>query len=167
MRDLERVRSQDAGVIYTDFYEGFAAFGAGDFPTAIKRFQTARNAPVNQVTPFAALWLAIAELASGRNDAESAKAVMIDLDKRLWPSPIIDLYAGRETVNSILNQSENSPAITKPARECEAKLFSGAWLRLHHDIAGAKPLMDDAYASCPDNNVDQISAAVLSRMPSP
>ena len=47
-----------------------------------------------------------------------------------------------------------------PGQTCEANFYVGEWLLLHHDTAGAAPLIHKAAADCPHNFVEWMPAQI-------
>src|SRR5262249_13800188 len=80
----------------------------------------------NELEPkdaFNALWMDIAIERNGLARRLSQGIAVIDMTK--WPAPIVRLFLGQSTPESVLAAADNRYAMTKKVRICVANFYSG------------------------------------------
>jgi tetratricopeptide (TPR) repeat protein len=75
-----------------------------------------------------------------------------------WQGRLLALYAGTMKPDDILRTGE-AGAPTAPWQKCQAYFFIGEWWLAKSDTASARPLLQSAADTCPDNLVDERDVA--------
>jgi lipoprotein NlpI len=109
--------------------------------------------------PYYAIWLHVARVRTGQNDADELAANAAKIDRSQWPWPIVALFLGSmnpdETQKAASSVEQPS---TRVARSCEADFFIGIYQIEKGVQADARPLFQSAVDQCPHDYV-QYSAA--------
>jgi tetratricopeptide (TPR) repeat protein len=125
---------------------GIIAWQAGQIRVANDNFSYAISQGRTGI--FAWLWHALATIRMG---AAVPKQDLPNYDTKNWPAPIVAYFignAGRDAVFAAAGEGED--AVTR-GKICEANFYVGEWLLQHHDLAGARPMIQKAATDCPTN----------------
>jgi lipoprotein NlpI len=131
---------------------GIVRWRAGDYAGAAGDFmQASRLRPRD---PYSVLWLAVAEARGGTLDTAQVKAAMAHIDDDDWPGPAIAVYLGTQTPDQALAAASKEDEDKRAGSVCEANFYSAEWYLSRGDTVSAKPLLDNAFASCPHNYLE-------------
>ena len=113
---------------------------------------------------YSTLWLDLARVRASQRDSDlAARAAKLDLN--LWPGPLVALFLGRTTPESVMN-SISMTDDRHDAEECEADFYVAEWKLQHQDKEGAIPLLKHASEACPSLFIERYAAdAELKRLP--
>jgi lipoprotein NlpI len=101
---------------------------------------------------YAAVWL---ELVSQRVKKSSKLAQMAaEIDMTKWPGPVVQLFLGKATVETVLTKAKTPMPYAVPYQICDARFFGGAWDLRHGTIEQAMGLFRQAVAYCPKGSAD-------------
>jgi PQQ-dependent catabolism-associated CXXCW motif protein len=98
-------------------------------------------------TPVFTMWLHLARLRSGQDDAEELTANAKELDRTRWPWPIIGLFLGTGTPEAVMSTVESADASVRQARACQAAFFVG----IHQAAKGLKDAARDLFQAAVKN----------------
>jgi tetratricopeptide (TPR) repeat protein len=118
---------------------GYIYFEMGNFSAAAEDLLRANNLGDD---PYTMLWrfLALGRLAQDGAAELGAKAVWLKAED--WPTPVIDFYLGRRTVEAM------RAAARRPAQNCEAEFYGGEWHLLRGEVHDAKTSLQAAARAC-------------------
>ncbi len=118
---------------------------AGSLPQALADF--AQAAELDPQRGYTALWLDIAAKRSNQPSGLADAIRQVDMSK--WPGPIIALFLGQMTPESLRAAAEQRDAVIKRGRVCEVNFYAGE-LALQRDAKDeALRLLRLAAADCP------------------
>jgi lipoprotein NlpI len=108
---------------------------------------------------YAVLWLHIARLRAGQDDAYEFQQNVASVDLTQWPGPILALYLGTKTIDNVRAAVGAAPdRKTQLAWACEANFYAGLLLRQEKTEASAKLFFKEAETYCTPNSVELIAA---------
>ena len=110
---------------------------------------------------YMAIWLHIARMRAGENDASELAANAQKLDKAKWPWPIMALFLGSATPEAvrISSQSADDPT-TRKDQLCEADFYLGVYHGAKGEENDARQLFQAAANSCPREYVEYETAGL-------
>ncbi len=152
--DYSRSLGAEPGGDGAYFERGVAYFIKGDYAASAADLVRAQQ---KRDDGYVAMWLYLAR-AHGKADAKAelaAKAAKLD---RKWPAPLIQLYLGHGTPESVRAAAQNPDPMTQADQVCEANFYLAERLLLGNDTKGAKPLLEDAASHCPKYNLESTAA---------
>ena len=130
LADFDKTLALDPKSVRAYFGRSLAAFYSNKFPVAISDAYQALE--LNPKYAYAAIWLDIIEQRShtpGRLSEASQR-----LDMTIWPAPVVRLFLGQLTPESMLAAAEFPDALKREGQICEANFFAGEWA-LRQDFA--------------------------------
>jgi lipoprotein NlpI len=132
-----------------------ARFYAGDFMGAASDFYRA-----HQLAPsmYTAIWLF---LARKRADIPGEKTLAADAGTASsdgWPAPVVALYLGTTTPDSVMRAATHPDAARQRDLRCEASFYVGHWHVLRGAREPAVQLLREAEATCPRTFIEQEGA---------
>jgi tetratricopeptide (TPR) repeat protein len=130
---------------------GVINFDAGDFAAAAQDLLRASELAVD---PYAALWLFIARARAGEDGAVELAVNAARLKTKDWPSPVIDLYVGRLSLEAM------RAAATNPAQRCAAEFYTGEWHLLQGNARAARSALTAATAPTFSKSSKEYSGAL-------
>jgi lipoprotein NlpI len=141
-----------------------ARFYSGDFLGAASDFYRA-----HQLAPsmYTAIWLF---LARKRADIPGEKTLAADAGAGSsdWPAPVVSLYLGAATPDSVMRAATHPDAARQRDLRCEASFYVGHWHVLRGARETAVQLLREAEATCPRTFIEQEGAvAELRRLSRP
>lgn len=144
---------------YPHFYflRGLAHWEMSDFASAESDFDAWHTA--HPTDPYRLLWEALAQWRGGKSEA-AALDNMPKLYLQFWPVPLVDLYRGRATPESVLAAATGKNDILPVDWACEADFFVGEWQIAHNDPAGGKSLLGKAVSVCGENDIERQIAEI-------
>lgn len=157
---------KDVGLEGWEIYNerGYAHFlaarfdaAAADFDKAMTIGAAARTGDVLWV-PYQAAWLHIARARAGQNDAEELARNAAKIDLKAWPGTLIAFYLGQTTLDQLSPPS--SHGAMGHGRECNLAFFSGEYVLLKSDNAGAATQFQRARAVCNIHSTTYLVAGV-------
>jgi lipoprotein NlpI len=110
---------------------------------------------------YVAIWLHIARMRAGENDAGELAANAQKLDKTKWPWPVVALFLGSATAEAVRtgSQSADDPS-TRKDQLCEADFYLGVYHGAKGDQNDARQLLQSAALSCPRGYVEYETAGL-------
>jgi len=102
------------------------------------------------------LWLSIVAVRSGAPNPIAATAVPID--PKNWPGQIVRLFEGELREDVVTAWAGSLDLISDNHRLCEAKFYVGTSQIMHHHEDVARPLLQDAAATCPRSFIESRAA---------
>ncbi|MES2564576.1 MAG: tetratricopeptide repeat protein [Pseudomonadota bacterium] len=132
-----------------------ARFYAGEFMSAASDFYRA-----HQIEPsaYSALWL---YLARKRADIAGEKTLAQDagmIGGRPWPGPVIALYLGTGTPDSVLRAATHPDSLRQRELRCEASFYVAQWHILRSAREPALNLLREAESICPRTFIEREGA---------
>lgn len=118
--------------------------------------QAARLAPKNA---YAVLWSDIAERRAKQKGRLAAKNGLKGLDMKVWPAPVVRLYAGEIKPDAVLAGADSPSDTVKAAQVCEANFYSGEYALIGGAREDAAKLFQAAVKDCPRGFLEGIAAA--------
>jgi lipoprotein NlpI len=136
------------------FNRGVADLYAGALPKALADFNQS-----NALSPkfaYAALWLDIADKRSDLQSQLLEASKQIDMTN--WPAPVIRLYLGQMTPESVLAAADDPDVKTKKGHVCEANFYAGELSLQEGKKNEATRLFRLAAESCPKEYIPWFAA---------
>ncbi len=96
--------------------QGKAAAAAGDLAKALS---------LKPADSYAVLWLHIARVKAGTDDAAEVQANAAKANRAIWPGPLLDYLTGKTDAAAVLAKAGAAEGKTKANQVCEADLFLG------------------------------------------
>ena len=150
--DFDRAIADFTAAINIDPKNGMAYTGRGQanlFDGALAKALADLNkaSELNPKYAYAALWL---DIVGKRNQLPSCLAdASKQIDMTKWPAPIIRLYLGQSTPESVLAAADNPNLYTKKGQVCEANFFGGELALQQGAMQEAARLFRLAATDCP------------------
>jgi len=133
---------------------GLLSLDAGDLPKAMADINQA--SALNPKDPYTALWLDVVNTRSKLPSKLAESTARIDMTK--WPAPIIRLYLGQMTPDTVLAAAADLDASKQKSQVCEANFFSGELALQQGKKDEAIRLFRAADESCPKDTFQLIAA---------
>lgn len=100
---------------------GGIRFLRGEYgPAATDFVRAVQLAPENA---YAALWLHLAQIRAGRHVQDDLVQKAQQMDPKLWPGPVVNLYLGKAKAATVLEAAGDAASGQKKSRECQAHFF--------------------------------------------
>ena len=113
---------------------------------------------------YSALWLHITRRKSDAFDGGELSRNAAKLDRAVWPTPVLDLYLGKATVQQVRAASTSGDTAAQKDRACETAFYLGEYELLAKNTGAAIPLLREAAQICPFTTDERDAATVeLSR----
>jgi lipoprotein NlpI len=145
--DYDKAIALDPKHVHAYFYRGLADLYVGALPNSLADLN--QSSALNPKDAYGALWLDIVGKRSNLPSRLAEAATQIDMTK--WPAPVIRLYLGQMTPESVLAAANDPDANTKAGQVCEANFYTGL-LRLQQGAKDeAARLLKLAASDCPKN----------------
>lgn len=141
-------------------YRGWIAFFDGRPDEAMQGLERALTLRPDDA--YAALWLHIVSVRSGRGSRLAAAAKGVDMT--VWPAPVIQFYRGEIDRNAFRAATQSRDPITHGEQTCEANFYLGEWHLLENGKAEADPFLFYAASNCPKTFVEWAAARSESRL---
>lgn len=126
----------------------------------------ARAVQLDPLDGYTVLWLHLARVWAGMDDAAEFSRNAGSLDRLQWPGPLLDLYLGAASAEKV-RAAVAAAADPKTRREqtCEADFYVGAYELLRGARSEAKKLLQAAADGCPPYFLEATAAkAQLKRL---
>jgi lipoprotein NlpI len=107
---------------------------------------------------YAVLWSEIAER-RGKQRGALAAGKGRGLDKKAWPAPVLQLFAGELKADAVLAAADSPDPTAKAAHTCEANFYSGEHALIAGNREEAVKLFSVAAKECPRGFLEGIAAA--------
>ncbi len=151
--DLTAMRSRGTVHFSLEHYSEAAA----DFKEAL------RLAPSD---PYSVLWLHLVRARAPAMETDDFSVGAETLDLAAWPGPVISLFLGRSSPDDVRVRSQQGDVMSVKSQSCEAAFYLGEYAMLRGDMASAKPLLQEAFNTCPKSYAEYLLApAELKRLP--
>ena len=137
------------------FGRGRVRFYAGDFMGAASDLMRAHQLDASAYT---ALWI---YLARKRADIPGEATLAQDAGTSgsgEWPAPVIGLYLGRFTPESVLKAASGGSAAVQREKSCEASFYVAHWHLIRNARDAALPLLREAVKLCPSSFIEHEGA---------
>lgn len=153
--DFDRALQLDPKADGAYFARGRTRFYASDFARAAADLETAFSARPNIYT---ALWLYLARVRGGDNDAD----VLLERDTRQlrggWPSVVVALYMGRTDIESVHIGAKAGDTAQQREMRCEADFYVAQSLIIKGERARAQNMLQAVQRACPKNLLEYEAA---------
>jgi lipoprotein NlpI len=158
LRDFTRAIDVDPGNAAAYLGRGRAALFSGDDAQSIKDFSTAvRLLPTS---PYTVLWLHIARVHMGQDDAKEFKENSARVRRETWPGLLINLYEGRATPDEIRRTASMGSAQDQSRLTCEVDFYIGEYAAHHSPKSDARRLLQVARNECSPQEANFVAAKV-------
>ena len=126
----------------------------------------ARAVQLDPSDGYTVLWLHLARVWAGTDDAAEFSRNAQPLDRAQWPGPLLDLFLGAANAEKVrAAAAAAADAKTRREQTCEADFYVGAYALLHGAPAEAKKLFQAAADGCPPYFLEATAAkAQLKRL---
>ena len=114
---------------------------AADFETALQR----------DANLYIALWLHLARIHGGLDDADELLERETRRIRGGWPSPVVALYLGRTDAASIYASTKTGDAARQADMRCEANFYIAHAHLFKRERATAQTLLQNAQRECAKN----------------
>lgn len=135
-------------------------YGLYDEATATGREAFAAFSNKGDLGGYVLVWIAVTAQRTGKLDKDEISADLAKLKLSDWPKPIIDLYLGKMTPESVQKEAESWSASKEEAQRCEANFYTAEWYLGQNDQPKATPLLLEVVHSCPIDFIELGSAKV-------
>ena len=109
------------------FYNrGLARFDQGLFIATVPDF--VRAVQLDPAKPYRVIALYLAKARGGDPDKEMLKASASQLNLTQWPGPVVNLFLGQATPQSVINAAQDPDPRVQLERLCEAYFYIGEYL---------------------------------------
>ena len=133
-------------------YSGRAKAAADDFASAVR---------LDPADVLGTIWLHVARVRSGSQDAQEFRANIGRVDRRVWPGPLADVLTGASTPEQVGDIAmANSGDKSKMERVCDAQVYLGLLQLAAGDKNEAGKLFRAAVADCPTAGSQAIEPTV-------
>jgi lipoprotein NlpI len=110
----------------------------------------------------------MAKVRGGQDDSQTFAQQVARIDSTKWPGPIGFLFLGRLTPVQAQVAASSSDPVKEKGQRCEAEFYSGEYMMMQKDAAGALPHFKEARSICPPDFVEYGAARVaLQQLESP
>jgi lipoprotein NlpI len=118
-----------------------------------------RAVELNPNGAYNVIWLYIARSkgATGAEDELSKNAAKLNLAK--WPGPVIDLFLGKSTPETVLRAASDKDPLKNAAQECEANFYIAEHQALHGQRSAAMQGFRTVSENCSKNYFFYVPAA--------
>ena len=164
LEDLRRAIEAQPNDPVAYYYRGNLYFYQGNYAAAAADFR--RHAELAPDNPYTAIKLYATAARAGENATHELRALAARVKNKTWPYPIIELYLGERTPQSVLDEVAASGAGPRhKERDCEAYFYVGYYFLLAGDTSRAKALFEKALATgVEDFNEYKVAKAELWRL---
>lgn len=140
------------GLKSADFWayrgKGSLAMKRGNFDEAASFFGRGLHAARAEETLYGVIWTAMSLGRAGRDNWQSlADNVLQRLQSRTWPMPVLQLYAGKITVDELLHAASAKDPRVERDQVCEAWYYAGQYHLIQGDAAKAREAFDASLAT--------------------
>lgn len=112
-----------------------------------------------RASPFDSMWLSLARMRRGLDAAPALEQGLSRLgDAAQWPAPVMRHLLGRLDRPGLMAAAADPDPVKRKERECEARYYSAARLRIAGDEAQARPLLEQSADQCPRTFIEYDSA---------
>lgn len=163
LEDLRRAIEAQPNDPVAYYYRGNLYFYQGNYAAAAADFR--RHAELAPNNPYTAIKLYATAARSGENAIGELRKLAARFDREAWPYPIVALYLGERSPQSVLDEVAAAGAQQQKGRACEAYFYVGYYFLLAGDTGRAKALFEKALATgVEDYNEYKIAKAELWRL---
>jgi lipoprotein NlpI len=125
---------------YSDLFAGRYADAAADLQ---------KGSGQGSLSAYNVLWLHLARVRSGQDDAQEFSRNVAKLDLKAWPGPVVALFLQQTTPEQVLAAAASSDPRTQGEQNCVAEFFLGEKALLDGKTADAEHLFVQARSICP------------------
>lgn len=137
------------------FNRGIAHFYQRQFALAADDFKMSQQLRADS---YASIWLYLARVSIGGNDAKLELASNANGMKPDWPTPVVMLYLGKSNPDAITAAVSNTDPIIHEKQMCETNFYLGKWYQFKGEKDHARLLFSKAKSDCPVNHLEYASA---------
>ena len=127
------------------YYRGNLYFYQGKYAAAAADFR--RHAELAPGHPYTLIKLYVTTARTGKDAKPELRTRAAKLRSKDWPFPIIELYLGRVSAESVLDTVSGKGSRRQKERACEAYFYVGYYFLLAGDTDRAKNLFEKALAT--------------------
>jgi lipoprotein NlpI len=98
------------------------------------------------------LFLFLARSKAGEDAGAELEAKAARLNKEKWPYPVIELFLGKTSPDSVVTASSND------AERCQANFYVGEWYLLNGQHADGAAALHKAAETCPKTRIEYDAA---------
>jgi tetratricopeptide (TPR) repeat protein len=131
---------------------GQLAFEIGDYKLAEYYFESALRMVPGY--PYHLLWLDLAKLRQGLGSATEFAEAARSLTEHGWPSPILDYFSGRNSLDDVNAAAEQGDAQAQNNQKCKVGFYIGEWQLIYNHVAEAKTFLQQAARLCPAKSIE-------------
>ena len=104
----------------------------------------------------------------GEDDREEILGNVINVRPDVWPSVVLNLYLGKQSVEDVFAASKKGRAVERTERGCEAKFFIGEFAFHKGETWQAREAFSEVISTCgPQEGVYSAAIAELKLLPKP
>jgi tetratricopeptide (TPR) repeat protein len=162
---IETGKAVDPSAIY--LRRAVAEIVMSDFAASAKDAATALQ--LKPTEPYSALWLHVARVLAGQNDADELAANAGKIDRGKWPGPVFALFLGSMDPDAIRKLAASAePQGARLGQLCEADYFIGIYQIEKSQPAAARASFQSASDRCPHGFYEYTAAKFeLTRLDNP
>ncbi len=136
IQDLDKTLQNYPDSFHAHQQRGRAHFYLGNFPAAAQSFDSVLSSRAKN--PFDALWRYLALERAGGNGRPLLQSDAAKFELKEWPGPIIEMFLGQRSPESMLAAARANAAQLKSENLCEADFYIGQYHLLRNEIPAAK-----------------------------
>jgi lipoprotein NlpI len=144
------------------FIVGRFADAAADLERSVKFLEASTPAPArfNETGGYAVVWLHVAKMRQGKDDAAEFAINSARVDSAYWPRPVISFFRGSLTANQLVEQTSavQDPKLRSDQR-CGAEFFAGQAAMWKKNLAEARKRFETVTTTCSKRFVEHAAAA--------
>jgi lipoprotein NlpI len=138
-----------------ELYGGRPAAAADDFEALVR---------LRPEMPWSVLWLHIARMREGKDDAAELETNAAKIDRTRWPWPIFAFYLDSQTPEELMAAAEVGATEQVKVQSCQAEFYIGVELSVRGDPKGARRSFQSASAACPGGDEGVAAMMELKRL---
>jgi tetratricopeptide (TPR) repeat protein len=142
-KEAVRIQPDDPEVFQS---KGRAEFYLGQWGDAVTDFQ--KSLALDSSNPYALIWLHLATMRAGGDDAGSLEQQARATRLADWPTPVLNLFLGKLKPAMAIALASDADADKSARQRCEAEFYAGEYLLTQRDATGASPHLEEAGRIC-------------------
>lgn len=150
IQDYDRVVQLDPNHYRAFYWRGFIHSVRREYRTSIVDFANGVRVSCND--PWVVLWLYLARSRAGEDGRQELAISTANRDSRIWPGPLVELYLGARSVESVFKAVSNTREL------CHAYFYVGQYEVIANRMDNATRMFEKAAGTCVRNSAEQASA---------
>lgn len=156
LADIDRAIALNPEALNAYRWRGLINFLSHDFTASAADFDAADRL---KPTVYNAVWAYLARLRAGTAGEAALRTAAARFDADAWPGPLVGLVLGERTYRDVRERAQAGvPATAAAANRCEAAFYAAELALSRNDRETARPLLDEALATCPVHYVEHDGA---------